>query len=547
MKALPIGQSDFKRVIEEDCYYVDKSAVIEELLSLQKVGIVLFPRPRRFGKSLFMSMLDNFFNIDKKEENKSLFDGLYISKSEYYSELSKYPTIFLNLKDLKQESYESTFNMLKSRIADLYRQKAYVKDILDDKEKKIFNLIVGRESELFDLKDSIRFLSKWLEKYHKEKVIILIDEYDAAINESYIRGYYEELMNLIGSLLSSALKDNTSLKLGVLTGVLRVGGASLFSSFNNLKIYDVMSENYNEYFGFTESETDELLEYYGLDLTDEVKDYYDGYNFSGLHIYNPWSILNYASDKKLEPYWISTGSNKLIKELLSKIDNKEEIERLLTGESIPFKYDKSITYESFTNPEDLNNLLNLLLVSGYVTYDKSEENAFGKKNFFKIPNKEVREDLVRIVSNISYKENLFSFNKYENFMMAFLNNEKEYIEKFINEILPNMSYYDTYETFYHGYSLGLFSILLANNNFIVRSNREAGSGRYDVMIKKTDRSVGVIVEFKVCEEEELMEEKVVEAVSQMKEKEYYKELELEGVEKINEIVIVFSKKTCIVR
>ena len=546
MKPLPIGKSNFEDVIKGNNYYVDKTAVIEEILK-KNVGTVLFSRPRRFGKSLFMSMLDNFFNIDKKEENKNLFDGLYISKSEYYSELSKYPTIFLNLKDLKQESYESTFNMLKSIIMRLFISKDYIIDILNEEEKEIYNRLKGNKGTIDEYKDSIRFLSECLEKYHKEKVIILIDEYDAAINESYIRGYYEELMNLIGPILSSALKDNTSLKLGVLTGVLRVGGASLFSSFNNLKIYDVMSENYNEYFGFTESETDELLEYYGLDLTDEVKDYYDGYNFSGLHIYNPWSILNYASDKKLEPYWISTGSNKLIKELLSKIDNKEEIERLLTGESIPFKYDKSITYESFTNPEDLNNLLNLLLVSGYVTYDKSESDGLGKIDYYKIPNKEVREDLVRIVSNISYKENLFSFNKYRDFIMAFLNNEKEYIEKFINEILPNMSYYDTYETFYHGYSLGLFSILLANNNFIVRSNREAGSGRYDVMIKKTDRSVGVIVEFKVCEEEELMEEKVVEAVIQMKEKEYYKELELEGVEKINEIVIVFSKKTCIVR
>ncbi len=354
-------------------------------------------------------------------------------------------------------------------------------------------------------------------------------------------------MSLIQPVLSSALKDNNSLKMGVLTGVLRIGGASLFSSFNNLKVYDVMSENYNEYFGFTESETKELISSYGLELTSDVKNYYDGYNFSGISIYNPWSILNYANRRVLEPYWLSTGSNKLIKDLLSKVEDKTVIENLIKGEAIVFLYDKSITYESFTDTEDLNNLLNLLLVSGYVTFDKEVSDELVKLTYFKVPNKEVKEDFIRIVESISYKNRLVTNFKYRYFLMAFINGDKVFIEKFINDILPSMSYYDTYESFYHGYSLGLFSLFLSNDNFIVRSNREAGSGRYDIMIEKIDRSVGIIIEFKVCEEESDMELSAKEAIKQMKEKEYYKELVLDKVSNIMEYVIVFSKKKVIVR
>ncbi len=546
MKPLPIGKDDFEKIINEGCYYVDKTGAIEDLLR-NKAEIVLFPRPRRFGKSLFISMLENFFDIDKKEENKNLFEKLYISKSEFYNELSNYPVISIDFKDLKSSSFNSTFYMLKSRISEIYRDKEYVVKVLDEIEKEKFNLIKNEKGSIDDYKDSIKLLSNWLERFHKRRVIVLIDEYDAAINESYICGYYDELMDLMQPLLSSALKGNNSLKMGVLTGVLRIGGESLFSSFNNLVVYDVMSKQYNEYFGFTESETEVLLKNYNLELTKEVEEYYDGYNFSGLYIYNPWSILNYASEKVLKPYWMNTGSNLLLKKLLNETSNKEEIEKLIQGNSIIFKYDSSITYSNFTEVNNFNNLLNLLLVTGYVTFDKEEEKDYGKKQYFKIPNKEVSVDLTNILSNITFNSNIFVSNDYEKFIDSFFNNDKEYIEKFINEMLPSMSYYDYYETFYHGYSLGLFSILLNNKNFIVKSNREAGNGRYDIMLERTDRTKGVVIEFKVSENESDMDSKAQEGINQMKEKEYYKELVLDKVNNIYEYVIVFYGKKAIVR
>jgi len=546
MKAIPIGVDNFKEIIENDYYYVDKSKAIEDLLT-NKTKIILYTRPRRFGKSLLLSTLDYFFNIENNEENKSLFDGLYISKSECMEYAGKYPVIKLDFKDLKGSTYESVFESLKSLMSITYSKFKYVIDSIEDIDKTIFSSIVNRNASIEDYKKSLLKLTNYLETYYKEKVIVLIDEYDTPINEGYINGFYDEIMELIQPLLSSSLKGNDSLKMGILTGVLRVGGQSLFSSFNNLDVYDVMSNNYSEYFGFTLEETKEMLEYYNLELTKEVKDYYDGYIFGKTHVCNPWSILNYCNRKELDPYWISTGSNKLIKKLLNETSNKEPIEKLLQGESIDFKYDKSITYESFTEVDNLNNLFNLLLVTGYITFDRKEESTFSEKNYFKIPNKEVKEDFIRIVDNISYKQRIVTIENYEDFIQSFLSDDKKYIENYLNQKLLSVSYYDDYESFYHGYSLGLFSILLNNDKFIVKSNRETGLGRSDVLIEKADRSVGVVVEFKLAENETDMETQASEGVNQIKTKEYYKELVLDGVKDIKEIVIVFHGKKAIVR
>ncbi len=546
MKAIPIGVDNFKEIIENDYYYVDKSKAIEDLLT-NKTKIILYTRPRRFGKSLLLSTLDYFFNIENNEENKSLFDGLYISKSECMEYAGKYPVIRLDFKDLKGSTYESVFESLKSLMSITYSKFKYVIDSIEDIDKTIFSSIVNRNASIEDYKKSLLKLTNYLETYYKEKVIVLIDEYDTPINEGYINGYYDEIMEIIQPILSSSLKGNDSLKMGILTGVLRVGGQSLFSSFNNLDVYDVMSNNYSEYFGFTLEETKEMLEYYNLELTKEVKDYYDGYIFGKTHVCNPWSILNYCNRKELDPYWISTGSNKLIKKLLNETSNKEPIEKLLQGDSIDFKYDKSITYESFTEVDNLNNLFNLLLVTGYITFDRKEESTFSEKNYFKIPNKEVKEDFIRIVDNISYKQRIVTIENYEDFIQSFLSDDKKYIENYLNQKLLSVSYYDDYESFYHGYSLGLFSILLNNDKFIVKSNRETGLGRSDVLIEKADRSVGVVVEFKLAENETDMETQASEGVKQIKTKEYYKELVLDGVKDIKEIVIVFNGKKAIVR
>lgn len=399
MKAIPIGKDNFKEIIENNNYYVDKSKVIEDLI-VSDAKILLYTRPRRFGKSLFISMLDNFFNINRKEDNKNLFDDLYIGKSEYINYLGKYPVIRLDFKELKGRTFESVYAGFKFMMSNIYSMYGYILDGLDEKKKINYNNILFEKGSLDDYKNSLVNLTKYLEIYYKEKVVVLIDEYDTPINEGYINGYFDEVMDLIQPFLSSSLKGNDSLQMGILTGVLRVGGQSLFSSFNNVKVYDVMSTLYDEYFGFIKEETKELLEYYGLELSSEVSDYYDGYQFGNTHIYNPWSILNYAMDKELAPYWLSTGSNKLIKKLLSNLDNKEVIEKLMQGKSIAFDYDKSITYESFTDVKNQNNLFNLLLVSGYLTLDRKEVDVFGETNYYRIPNKEVREDFIRIVKSV---------------------------------------------------------------------------------------------------------------------------------------------------
>ena len=548
MKPLPIGESNFKDLIEKESFYVDKTIAIEELLSKGN-KVVLFPRPRRFGKSLFMSMLNNFFDIDLKEANKDLFKDLKISKSPFYKELNTYPTIYINFKDLKSDNYESAFYMFKSLIMELYISKEYIEDILNEDEKEIFKRLKGNKGNLDEYKKSIKYLSIWLERYHNKQVIILIDEYDAAINEGYILGYYDEIINLLSPVLSSALKDNTSLKMGVLTGVLRVGGESLFSSFNNLAVYDVMSKNYNEYFGFTKEETEILLKHYNLEKTKEVDDYYDGYNFSGVHIYNPWSILNYADEQKLEPYWMSTGSNKLIKNLLSNLSDLSDIETLLEGKSIIFDYDKSITYESFTTPNNLNNLLNLLLVSGYVTLDKTELEDGENINYFKIPNYEVRNDMLKIVQNVIFNEESNITSRFLEFRRSLVSNNIEKVESIMNEALMTMSYYDETESFYHGFAFGFYSSFLSNRTYEIDSNIESGEGRPDILIEKKDRSLGIILEFKIAKDEiEFENEKQnIKANNQLEEKEYDTRLKAHNIKEIRKYTITFYKKKCIVR
>ena len=549
MKSIPISVDNFKKVIEGNYYYVDKTMVIEDLIKTG-ASVTLYTRPRRFGKSLLLSTLDCFFNIETKESNKNLFNDLYISESEYFSYFGKYPVIRLDFKELKGSSYETIYNKLKIIISTVYREKSYIKkSIANANDLKNYNLIESGECSIEELQNSITFLTKMLENYYKEKVVVLIDEYDTPINEGHANGYYEEVMELFRPILSSSLKGNDSLKMGVLTGVLRVAKESLFSTFNNPKIYDVMSKGYGEYFGFTKNETKELLEYYGLELTDKVSEMYDGYNIDSTKIYNPWSILNYAESGVLKPYWINTGSNKLLKDLLINLNEDEmiKLETLLKNESITFTYREGLNYENIDTYNDFNSILNLLLFSGYLTYDKSIISEISEENidFFKIPNNEVKKEILSIVQDISFKTDIMRTPEYEEFLKSIVNENKEYMEKFINMSLNTTSYYDEVEAFYHIYMIGLFGGFL-NKNYIVKSNREAGLGRFDLMIEKTDRTLGIIIELKVSDEDN-MENKAQEGITQMKEKEYYKELILDKVTNIKEIVIVFHGKKAIVR
>ena len=399
MKKISYGVNNFKDLIEENYYFVDKTYVIEDIL---KDGsyVPAYLRPNGFGKSLFISMLECFFDIDKIKENEHLFDGLKIKESEYFKEFGKYPVIRLDLRTLKYDDFESNYQELKNVMSNIYKEKKYLEDFLDEWELKDFRAIINQTADKLDYERSLKNLSQWLERYHHQKTMIFVDEYDIAIQQGYKNGFYDKIVNLLYSMLDSSLKGNDSLQMGVMTGVLRVQNADIFGGLNNLYMCDLMTKNYNDAFGFTEEETKELLEYYGLELTEEVKTMYGGYNFMGASIYNPWSILNYASKKVLEPYWMNTSRNVLIKKMLGEISERDKIviEKLIQGESTSFEYDNRTTYKDFERNQSLNIILNLLFAFGFLTFDKEEiDDFFGLRHYyFKIPNEEVRQEFINM-------------------------------------------------------------------------------------------------------------------------------------------------------
>ncbi len=548
MKPISLGNDNFEDLVRNGSYYVDKTKAIEEILE-SGFEVLLYTRPRRFGKSLFISMLENFFDIDKKEKNKDLFKDLYIFKSPYYKEFGNYPVIRLTFKDLKQNTYEEFFAWFELLIREIYQEKYYVKEVLEDYELKIFERIINRTATRNDYENSIEYMSCWLERYHQKRVIILIDEYDAPIQYSCSKGYYNELINFINNFLYFSFRCNDSLKFGVLIGVLEV--YSTFSGDINALVFDMLSNDYKDSFGFTENETKELLEHYGLELTSEVKEYYQ-YNMNGINIYNPWNILNYARDKSLKSYWLNTSGNDLIIKLLSEIseENKIKIEKLLTGESIEFSYNKNIKYFNFDKEPDINSILNLMYMTGYLTIDKKVEDEFGlgyrNRYYLKIPNNEGKKLIIDIIIFVDEDDSYEIRNGIDNFEDALLENNKEEMENSLNKMLKYILYMDVEENFYHGYMLGIFQGFL-RGQYIVKSNREAGLGNFDVLIESIDRTFGCIMEFKISEKESEMENLAKKAKKQMKEKEYYKELQLEKIENIKEYALIFCGKKCIVR
>lgn len=547
-KKLPIGYDNFKEVIEKDLYYVDKTHIIEELLD-NKNKVVLFPRPRRFGKTLLLSMLENFFNIEKKKDNKHLFDNLYIKNSKYYNNLSSYPVIKLDFKSLKQTNYKVMYGAYTEMIREIYSSKMYLLDILNDGEKEIFNSFIMSTASEEKYQKAINILCSFLYKYYNKKTIILIDEYDVPIQQGYLYGFYNDIVSFIREVFSSSLKGNDNLEFSIMTGVLRVSKESLFSDLNNVKVYSIIDEKYNEFFGFTESETKELLKYYNLELTSSVKDMYDGYNFCGLSIYNPWSILNYADTKKLLPFWVNTSGNELIKDILRKTpDNiKIIIEKLLQNEEIEFIYDEKVTFLDVNNIKSLNTILNFLLVSGYLTISSNSMiNTFGiitSKVY--IPNNEIKGVINRVLLDELIDNPAITITLLREFSENILANNKIKVEEILNKILPSISFMDKTESFYHGYVLGLFSLFLSSN-CILKSNREAGCGRFDIMIETFDKKTGIIIELKIDKDNDI-EKVATNAKKQIKDKEYYQELILDKVENIYEFVIVFKNKKCIVR
>ena len=533
MKRLAIGLSDFKHLIEEDFYYFDKTKFIEEIIE-DGSQVKLFARPRRFGKTLNMSMIKYFFDIENKEENRKLFKNLYIEKSEYFKEQGQYPVIFISLKGLKEKTWENCFNEIKALISKLYNEFEFIKKVLNESELNIFDKIWLKKDD-GEYANALKNLTSFLYKYYKKEVILLIDEYDSPLINAYEHGYYDEAILFFKVFYGEALKTNLYLKTGIMTGIIRVIKAGIFSDLNNLKVYSILDKEYSDFFGFTQEEVKKALEDFNIEYElPEVKSWYDGYKFGNSEVYNPWSILNFLQHKELEAYWVKTSSNFLIKEALKNVnlDVKESLENLFNGENVE---------EVITGNSDLSSLLSyhdiweLLLFSGYLTIDKKIDK---KLYSLRLPNREIKELFKDEFIDISFGESQFIKT-----MESLKRNKLEDFEKNLQKILLNStSYQDTKnEDFYHGLILGM--TLYLDSQYYVTSNKESGLGRYDVTIEpKNKNNKAYVLEFKVTKNEEDLEKESKEAIEQIISKKYDVSLKEREIKDIIILGIAFCGK-----
>ena len=544
-KLFPIGVDNFKEVIESDYCYVDKTDLIDDILN-RGAKVNLFPRPRRFGKTLTISMLENYFNIKKKEENKDLFKGLKIenASSTVKEAQGKYPVISLNLKEVKDVTWEDEFGMLKNILSTLYKDHTEVKNVLDEDELNEYLSVEKKVATMDTYQLSLKKLSHYLMRYYKQPVIILIDEYDAPIENGFINGFYDNVINFMRNFLGAALKTNDNLKFACLTGILRVSKESIFSGLNNLEVFSVLDEQYSEYFGFLPQEVDKLLNEYEIKNKEEVKNWYDGYNFGGTEIYNPWSILNVLKRNLIQPYWVNTGGTALLENMLKDAggDVKKDLEDLIEGKIVESALNENIVYSEISASRE--NILNFLLMCGYLTVEETWlqiDTVMGK---LKIPNMEVRVAFKTIVRRW-FEENK-ARKEVVDFQKAILENDKELAEIILNQLmLKSISYFDNVENFYHGFVLGL--LVDMGEKYIVESNRESGYGRYDMKIEKKDGTLGIILEFKTVQDEDKMEEMAFKALEQIAEKEYYNDMKKRGITNIFKYGIAFNNKKVVMR
>ena len=537
MKRIPIGLSDFKHLIEEDFYYFDKTNFIEQVIQ-DGAQVKLFTRPRRFGKTLNMSMLKYFFDIKEAEENRKLFKNLYIEKTNSFKEQGKYPVIFLSLKDLKATTWEEMEKDIKSTIASLFLEYEDLYYELGEFDKPLFKKIAIKEVDIENLKDALKVLVKILYKKYNEKVVVLIDEYDSPLVSAYINGYYEKVKNFFKTFYSTVLKDNTCLQMGVLTGIIRVIKAGIFSDLNNLRTYTILSDVYTDSYGLTEEEVEKSLKDYGIEAEiSKVKDWYDGYKFGDSEVYNPWSILNFLRFKELRAYWVDTSGNDLINDVLKKItkDTVRALERLFNGEGLR---------QNISGTSDLSKLLDenelweLLLFSGYLTI---EEKVDEDNYILRLPNKEVRT----LYRKTFFERYFGRGNKLSDLMEALIENRiDEYEEKLQEILLTSVSYNDTKkgnEAFYHGLIMGMG--LYLEGDYITKSNIESGLGRYDFSVEpKNKNKRAFIMEFKSTDSVEKLEEVSKEALKQIEAKKYDISLKQNGIKEITYIGIAFCGK-----
>ena len=537
MKRIGIGVSDFKKIIEEDFYYFDKTSFIEKAIQ-DGAEVKLFTRPRRFGKTLNMSMLKYFFDIKKADENRKLFRDLYIEKTDSFKEQGQYPVVFLSLKDLKATTWEEMERKIIITLSDFLSEYEYLLNELTGINFENLKNIVYKKASIDDLTTALKFLTKILYKKYNKKIVVLVDEYDSPLVSAYINGYYEKAKNFFKTFYSSVLKDNNYLQMGVLTGIIRVIKAGIFSDLNNLRTYTILSDDYTDSYGLTEEEVEKSLKDYGIEAEiSKVKDWYDGYKFGDSEVYNPWSILNFLQDKKLRAYWVDTSGNDLINNVL-KMKNKNIItalERLFNGEGLR---------QNISGTSDLSKILSddeiweLLLFSGYLTV---EEKINQDNYILRLPNKEVKS-LFRKTFIETY---IARGSKLSFLMESLIENKIEDYEENLQEILlTSVSYNDTKkgnEAFYHGLIMGMG--LYLEGEYITKSNIESGLGRYDFLIEPKNKSKrAFIMEFKSTDSVEKLEEVSKEALQQIEDKKYNVSLKQNGIKEITYIGIAFCGK-----
>ena len=549
MKKIALGESDFRSIIENNEYFVDKSLLIKEIFE-DSSRIILIPRPRRFGKTLNLSMI-RYFVERCDEDRRYLFNNLLIEKEQdIMKRQGIYPTIYLTFKDEKHDKFEDFQMKLAFFVSEIYKKHYYLYESLTFQvDKDYFDKIINKVSTKAELEMSLKNLSKYLYDYYGEKIIILIDEYDTPIQHSYFSGIYDDTIAFMRNFLSNTLKDNIYLEKALLTGILRVARESIFSGLNNLDVYSILKEGYSDKFGFTEVEIEKMLNDFNIvKEKDEFKRWYNGYLFGNTVIYNPWSTLSYLKDKNeyFMPYWVNTSENKIIKTILSKGSDglKKSFEELLKGNTIETTIDENIIMADIEANE--NNVWSFLLLSGYLkVVDKirKEDEIYYE---VAIPNVEVKHMYNKIIKD--WASESYVSSEYNEMLKALINFDYEVFEEiFIDYVEKSLSYFDVSgeepERVYHGFVLGMLVAL--NNTHYVLSNRESGYGRYDVMVIPKDiTKPGIIIEFKRARKnnKKTIEQLIEESKTQIEDKKYETELLSRGITDIKKLVIVFKGK-----
>ena len=547
---IPIGISEFEKIRKNDYYYVDKTDLIQTLLKTEPAEITLFTRPRRFGKTLVMSMLASFFDI--RRENRDLFKGLKVAKDQKLCQgwMNQWPVIFLSFKDVGGECFEDAYGLLQSVISQLYVEHTYLEESMeiDESYKDIFGRLKRRQGNKTDVQISLRVLMRMMQIYYGKQVILLIDEYDVPMAKAGNKAYYNEMLDVIGTMMSQALKDNAALKFSVITGCLRISKESIFTGTNNFVADTIADERFSNYFGFTNEEVQRLLEDTGnIKYQGQIKKWYDGYCFGKTEIYCPWDVLCYLnklafeSESEPENFWENTSHNDIIRTFLSYegMDVTDSFERLLAGETVEVEITDNLTYENLTDSEE--NLWSVLYLTGYLTKDNRQPLQGKSKVFLKIPNAEIMDIFRKSV--VRWFDEQIAVRDRSSLFIALWNEDSERLSELISDLLfETISYHDYAESFYHAFLAGLF----ANAGYIVESNYESGLGRPDLIIKDKKKRQAVIIEIKIADGTQSLQKAAEKAKDQIDDMRYANVISAQGYQKVIKYGASFYQKNCLI-